>query len=100
MAMTARRIDADTALQWGLVDHLLPQEDFDAAAYAHVRRLAAGPTRAIGAVPGLLRKSFDTPRDEMLAAERRYQRHCLTSADFIEAATAAMQGRPPEFTGR
>lgn len=100
MAMTARRIDAQTALQWGLVDQILPEDDFDDAAHDYVRRLAAGPTRAIGAVPGLLRQAFTTPRDDMLAAERRYQRTCLTSADFIEAATAAMGNRAPDFTGR
>ena len=100
MAMTARKVDAETALAWGLVDRVLPQEGFDDAARAFVAELAAGPTTAIGAVPGLLRQSVVSSREEMLAAERAYQQRCLASADFVEAATAAMQGRPPAFTGR
>lgn len=100
MAMTARVIDAQTALAWGLVDAVLDDEDFDGAARAYAARLAAGPTTALGAIPALLRQSFTAPRDEVLAAERAQQQHCLASADFIEAATAAMQGRPPTFTGR
>ncbi|CAN5290694.1 2-(1,2-epoxy-1,2-dihydrophenyl)acetyl-CoA isomerase PaaG [soil metagenome] len=100
MAITARRVAAQTALAWGLVDAVLEDEDFAAAAHAFAARLAAGPTLAIGAVPALLRQSFVTDRDEMLAAERAYQQHCLRSGDFVEAATAAFQRRPPQFSGR
>lgn len=100
MGMTARRVDAQTALQWGLVDHVLDDEDFDAAAHAWVAKLAQGPTIALGGVPKLLRGGLTSSREESLAAERTYQQRCLSSADFVEAATAAMQGRPPSFTGR
>lgn len=100
MGMTARKVDAETALAWGLVDRVLPQDGFDEAARAFVAELAAGPTVAIGGVPGLLRQSVTSERDDMLAAERAYQQRCLASADFVEAATAAMQRRAPEFTGR
>lgn len=100
MAMTARKVDAQTALSWGLVDKVLDPQDFDAAARAYTAGLAAGPTVAIGAVPRLLRQSFVTQRDPMLAAERAYQQTCLGSADFVEAATAAQQRRAPDFQGR
>jgi enoyl-CoA hydratase/carnithine racemase len=100
LAMTARILDAQTALAWGLVDAVLDDDDFGAAAHAYAARLAAGPTLALGAIPGLLRQSFTTGRDEVLAAERAAQQRCLASADFVEAATAAMQGRPPTFGGR
>ncbi len=100
MAMTARIIDASTALAWGLVDAVVEDDDFLGAARAYTARLAGGPTLAIGAVPGLLRQSFVTGRDEMLAAERAYQQTCLRSADFVEAATAAYERRDPTFTGR
>jgi len=100
MAMTARQVDAATALAWGLVDLVLPQEDFTAETRAYVARLAAGPTIAVGAVPALLRQSLSSDRDAMLAAERAYQQRCLRSADYAEAATAALQGRPPDFAGR
>lgn len=99
MAITARTVDAATALAWGLVDAVIEEEDFQAAARAYTARLAAGPTLATGAVPALLRRSFTTDRDEMLAAERAHQQQCLSSADFVEAATAAAQGRAPDFRG-
>ncbi|MEE8601063.1 enoyl-CoA hydratase/isomerase family protein [Euzebya tangerina] len=100
MAMTARKVGASEALSWGLVDRVLDEEDFDAAARAFTATLAAGPTLAIGAVPALLRQSFTTERDPMLAAERAYQQQCLASVDFREAAQAALQQRQPSFEGQ
>lgn len=100
MSMTARQVDATTAHDWGLVDRILPQEGFDEAAHAFVAGLASGPTKAIGAVPALVRQSLVSERDDMLAAERAYQQGCLRSADFVEAATASMQKRAPKFSGR
>lgn len=99
MAVTARTVDAATAHAWGLVDHVV-EGDLQAEARAYAARLAAGPTVATGAIPALLRQSFTTDRDEMLAAERAHQQACLRSADFIEAATAAGERRAPRFTGR
>jgi enoyl-CoA hydratase/carnithine racemase len=98
MAVTARRVEASTALAWGLVDQVV-DGDLDAAARTYAARLAAGPTVAIGAVPRLLRLSLSTGRDEMLAAERAHQPTCLSSSDFAEAASAAVEGREPRFRG-
>jgi enoyl-CoA hydratase/carnithine racemase len=100
MAITGRKVDAETASAWGLADQVVPAGDLDEVARAYAARLAAGPTLAIGAVPRLLRQSFTTDRDDMLAAERAFQQHCLRSADFVEAATAAVHRRVPDFTGR
>jgi len=100
LAVSARRIDAATALQWGLVDAVAEDEDFESFALQYVTTLAAGPTFATGQVPGLMRNSFALDRDAVLAAERQAQTRCLSSADFVEAATAAVQGRAANFTGR
>ncbi len=100
LAVSARRVDADTALSWGLLDAVLAEEDFAAVAHGYVARLAAGPTVATGRVTALLRDSYRHDRDTVLAAERRAQAVCLASADFREAASAALQRRPPVFRGR
>lgn len=99
MAVSARDLDADTALAWGVVDAVLDGDDFDVRAHAYACRLARGPTVAVGTVPGLMRRGLETTRDVALAAERRAQLACLESADFGEAVTAAAEGREPRFTG-
>jgi enoyl-CoA hydratase/carnithine racemase len=101
LAMSARTIDAATALQWGLLDAVADADtDFPTWAHEYTARLAAGPTFALGSVAALARNSFHLDRDAALAAERQVQQHCLASEDFREAATAAIQGRPPAFRGR
>jgi enoyl-CoA hydratase/carnithine racemase len=100
LCVSGRKIDAATALAWGLVDAVLDGDDFDGQARAYAARLAAGPTTALGALPRLLRDSLTGQRDEVLAAERRAQASCLASADFAEAVGAAIEGRKPSFSGR
>lgn len=100
LAMTARTIDAATALQWGLVDAIADADDFEGQARDYTARLAAGPTVATGAVAALMRNSFAANRETVLAAERAAQQRCLASDDFREAARAGMEGRTPNFTGR
>lgn len=99
LAVSARDLDADTALAWGLVDAVLDGDDFDGQAHAYVTRLARGPTAATGAVPELMRRGLETTREEALAAERRAQLACLASTDFREAVAAAAEGREPRFRG-
>ena len=100
MAMSARKVDAPTALSWGLVDAVHEGSGtFEQWAHEYAAGLAAGPTVATGAVAALMRDSYRLDREAVLAAERRAQQRCLSSADFTEAATAAMQGRSPDFTG-
>jgi enoyl-CoA hydratase len=42
-----------------VVNRVLPDEDFDAAARAFARKLAEGPTRAHAATKGIVRASLD-----------------------------------------
>ena len=100
MAMSARQVDARTALAWGLVDAVLEDDDFDAAARAYAATLAAGPTLAQAGAARLMRESLNRSREDALAAERACQAGCLSSKDFGEAVMAAMERRAPNFTGR
>lgn len=98
LAVSGRTIDAATARDWGLVGAVL-EGDWAAAVRERAGRLAAGPTVATGAIPGLLRDNLLRSRAEALAAERAAQARCLASEDFREAARAGREGRPPAFRG-
>ena len=99
LALHARKIDAETAVAWGLVTTVL-DGDVDQAAHAYAARLAAGPTVSLGAIPRLLRDAMTSDRNTALAAERTAQQRCLASADFREAAIAGLERRDPNFTGK
>lgn len=60
LVMTGQLYDADTLERWNVVNRVLPDEGFDAAARAFAMRLAEGPTRAHAATKAIVRASLDT----------------------------------------
>ena len=59
LVMTGELYDAMTLERWNVVNRVLPDADFDAAARAFARRLAEGPTQAHAATKRLVREQRD-----------------------------------------
>ena len=59
LVMTGELYDAATLERWNVVNRVLPDEGFDAAARAFARGLAAGPTRAHAATKAIVRAALD-----------------------------------------
>ena len=57
--MTGELFDAATLERWNVVNRVLPDDGFDAAARTFARRLADGPTRAHAATKRLVREQRD-----------------------------------------
>src|SRR3954468_4851903 len=57
--MTGALYDAATLERWNVVNRVLPDEGFDAAARAFARRLAEGPTRAHAATKAIVRAQVE-----------------------------------------
>ena len=56
LVMTGELFDAATLASWNVVNRVLPEADFDAAARAFALHLAEGPTRAHAATKRLVRR--------------------------------------------
>jgi 2-(1,2-epoxy-1,2-dihydrophenyl)acetyl-CoA isomerase len=100
MAMLGERIGAAKALEWGLVNAVHRDEELLPAADALVARLAAGPTRAYAGAKRQLNAWCFGGLEAQLALEADIQQEQAGSADFVEGATAFLQKRAPQFTGR
>jgi enoyl-CoA hydratase/carnithine racemase len=100
LAMTARRVGADEALDIGLVNKVVAVGEHTAHATEWAQELAAGPPLALGAIKRLMNGAFDAPVREGLDREATAQRRILASSDFIEAVTARVQKREPHFEAR
>ncbi|MBN9797478.1 enoyl-CoA hydratase [Pseudonocardia sp. UM4_GMWB1] len=99
MFLTGRRLTAAEALDWGLVTTVVPDGEVDAAARDHAASVAAGPTRAFGAVRRLLRRSGDTDLHTHLADEQDSVVEAGRGSDLLEGARALAERRRPRFTG-
>jgi len=96
------RISMEEAHALGLVNQILPAEDFWPRAL-EVARSYCPPGRASMAV-GAIKRAVQTGRDLSieagLALERELQQRLFNSDDAREGFKAFVENRPPSFTGR
>lgn len=100
IALTGGMLDAATALQYGLVNRVVPADAFDAEVDALAARLASGATQALGRVRRMMRASFEQPFAQQLAAEHQAFLDGTATDDFREGLAAFFDKREPRFTGR
>lgn len=92
-------VSAADAKRLGLVLHVAPQEQTLATAMALAQRLAAGPTRTLGATKRLINRALDVDRDTALGDEAWTQESIMTTADAQEGVSAFVERRPTAFRG-
>jgi 2-(1,2-epoxy-1,2-dihydrophenyl)acetyl-CoA isomerase len=99
MAMLGQRVGAQTALEWGLINRVVPDDDLEQATTLLLAHLAQGPTRAYAKIKKLLNRRLYGDLAAQLDAEADAQAEQGQTADFIEGVLAFSEKRPPRFTG-
>ena len=100
MALLGERIGARQAVEWGLANRAVADDEFDAEVDALAARLAAGPTGAYAGAKRALNAWLFARMDEQLELEAEIQQQAAASPDFQEGVSAFLQKREPEFKGR
>jgi 2-(1,2-epoxy-1,2-dihydrophenyl)acetyl-CoA isomerase len=99
MAITAEPVSAEKALQWGLVNDVVPGAQLPEIALAWARRLAAGPTLAYGLTKRAMRRANSLTLSEALDYEAMLQEVAGSTADHREGVAAFLEKRPAQFRG-
>ena len=99
MALLGEKVPAKTALEWGLVNRCVPDDQLMATAMELAKALATGP-KALGAIRKLVWESLDEEWAAQLHAERMAQKTAGRTEDSREGVLAFLQKRPAQFTGR
>lgn len=100
MMVTGDPIGPEEALALGLVDRLIPDDQFEAETMAYVRKLAAGPTMAQGYIKLSVNHGLEVSLAQGLAIERAHQNQLFASEDVAEGLKAFLEKRPAQFQGR
>lgn len=97
--MTDRVLTAEEALDWGIVNRVVPAASLAAETGALAAKLAGGPTRAHGGVKRLLQTGLADTLESQMEREARCILEMAQSPDGIEGVTAFVAKRTPRFTG-
>lgn len=100
MALLAERVPGRQALEWGLVNRLVADDEFEQAADELTMRLACGPTRAFAAAKEQLNTRCFPHLEDQLALEASLQQEQTRGTDFVEGVTAFVERREPRFSGK
>src|ERR687891_2662303 len=99
MALLGERIEAQRALDWGLVNYVHPDDRLLDEANALLEQLAAGPTRSYAGSKKALNRMLYPDMAGQLDLEAELQHALARSKDFQEGVGAFIEKRSPQFTG-
>jgi enoyl-CoA hydratase len=99
MMYSARWIDAPTAMQWGLVNHVVPAARLREDALAYAQQLATRSRTGLAAIKRLSRHAANAGQclSDGLRLERQEATRVLTDIDISEGLAAFRERRVPNF---
>jgi len=97
LALLGDRFDSAAALEMGLVNRVVPDDDFDASVADLAAKIAAGPAQALGRTKALIYGSMENGMSDQLDAEQENFLACAGTDEFREGVTAFLAKRRPEF---
>ena len=99
MMATGMQVPAEQALEWGLVNEVVPADQVVTRAQEIADQFASGATKAIGAIKRLVYESWGRELPSGLLREGDAVWELLKSDDLREGFEAFREKRAPKFTG-
>jgi len=99
LAFLADKLPATQALEWGLVNRVVPGESLQAESTAIAERLAAGAPLSFAATKQLVNARYYAGLEQQLDDEAVAQQQLITSDDHQEGVQAFLEKRAPQFRG-
>jgi 2-(1,2-epoxy-1,2-dihydrophenyl)acetyl-CoA isomerase len=100
LTLLGDRFPAQRALDLGILNWVVPRAQLVDETAKMARRLADGPTVALGLAKGLIRSSLDHTWDEHSHREAESFAAASATADHLEGLTAFVEKRKAVFHGR
>jgi len=99
LTLTNRVLSAAEALEWGLINRVVPDGDLMEEARQLAVQLANGPTAALGAAKRLLYEGWHDTLETQMEKESQSIAKLAASPVGQEGISAFVEKRPPRFHG-
>lgn len=100
LLLSGERITAQQAMEWGLVNRVVPQAEVREEAFSWAKKLAAGPPIAMRGILKAAVTGIDGDLESGLAIEREHMLATIRTEDAIEGVSAFFSKREPAFKGK
>jgi len=100
MMLMNRKLNAHEALDWGLVNQVVPNDELMDRAETIAGSFASGPTLSLGSVKKLINESFSETLESQMEREARSIVEMSRTGDAAEGVSAFLEKRRPVFNGQ
>ena len=97
MILTGKRVNAEEALQHGIISRVVPREELDSTAQEMAEKIASAPAFTVKMARQVLSQLSQPEQAEAMENELIYQTMVNQSSDFAEFREAKMEQREPEY---
>lgn len=98
--LTNRVLSAQEAMDWGIVNKVVPADELMDEARKMAAKFASGPTKAFGGVKRLLDTAFSAEIETQLDRETRFIANSMKTEDAPNGIAAFLAKEAPKFVGR
>lgn len=95
-----KQINSREALELGLVNHVIKENDLDNVIKTTIRFYFEAPAKAVALIKEMVNKAETAGLNEMLKCEAEFQRIAGATEDFKEGLKAFAEKRYPVFKGK
>jgi enoyl-CoA hydratase/carnithine racemase len=100
MALTAEKVSAAVAFEWGMISHVIDDADYEAELAAVMGAVAVGPTQSYRWIKRALAAATLSELESVQDLEADGQQNLVNTLDFTEGVRAFRDRRDAKFLGR
>ncbi len=97
LMMLGDTINSDQALELGLLNRVVPDDELSIVAKNFALELSKKPSQSIARIKQLVNRAIISDLSDQLALEGVFQKEASRTADFKEGITAFIEKRKPQF---